>query len=224
MRRAWFWIPLSTFALFVALALAQTVSTHTEIFNFVNGLRLGGSTTMTGASGTGTAALVLPVNSVGLGTEVSGMAQPLIFCGDLVNATTTYLGPGLGSITGIPTDYTIAGTACSALDSTTEATADAPISTLATKILGFRCIQTAASGASKTTTYTLRTDAADAVTTDGGATTLTCSIAGASATECRTVAGTTVNIAASGTVAIKVVTDANMSAQDAQCIALAVWP
>jgi len=41
MRRAWFWIPLSTFALFVALALAQTVSTHTEIFNFVNGLRLG---------------------------------------------------------------------------------------------------------------------------------------------------------------------------------------
>jgi hypothetical protein len=208
----------------LAVVVAQTVDPHSEVFNFRNGFQVGGGTTITGAAGTGNAAVVLPKNSVGLGAEVSGFAQPVIFCGDLPNATTTYFGPGLGSFAGIPTDYTIAGAACSALDSTTEATADTPISTLATRALGFRCIQTVASGANETTTYTLRTAAADAVTTDGGATALTCSIAGATATECRTVAGSTVDIAASATVAIKVVASANLSAQDGWCSVLVAWP
>ena len=51
----------------------------------------------------------------------SGFVTQIVFCGDLVNNTTTYLGP--------PAQWgsnEIAGTACSAADSTTEATADAP--------------------------------------------------------------------------------------------------
>ena len=116
------------------------------------------------------------------------------------------------------------GTICDGLDSGTEATADAPISTLAVKVLGFSCKQSAASGASETTTYTLRTAAADAVTTDGGATVLSCAIAGATATECRTVAGTTTNIVAGATLAIKALATANLSAQDARCVALVSYP
>lgn len=222
--RAWSLILLSPLALFVVFALAQTISTHTEIFNFVNGFRVGGGTTITGASGTGTAAVVLPVNSVGVGTEVSGFMEPVTFCGQLPNATTGYIGPALLSFNGTAGDLIMGGTICDGLDSGTEATADAPISTLAVKALGMRCKQSIASGASETTVYTLRTATADVVTTDGGATTLTCSINGATDTECRTVAGTTTNIAAGATLAIKVVASANLSAQDARCLVLVSFP
>ena len=185
------------------------------------------SITLTTAD-TGTAVVALPVNSVSLGAEVSGFAQEVAFCGQLVDGSsspaTTYLGPGLLGLNGTPTDYILGGTACDGLDSTTEATADNPLSTLAVKVTGLRCKQSAASGSGKTTTYTLRTGAADAATTDGSATVLSCSIAGATATECRTVAGTTTNIAASATVAVKALTDADLSAQDGRCVALVAWP
>lgn len=210
------------------LAAQGGIFPRTEIFDFRNGLKLKGSTTITGVAGTGNAAVVLPTNSVGLGAEISGFAQIVTYCGQLVDGSsspaTVYLGPGLAGLAGTPTDYVLGGTACDALDSTTEATADAPISTLAVKVAGMRCKQSAASGAGKTTTYTYRTAEADAVTTDGSATALTCSIAGASATECRVVAGTTTNIAAGATTAIKAVTDANLSAQDGGCVALVSWP
>lgn len=228
MRR---WILSASVLLLVGagLVVAQTgTQSFTVIHNFVNGLQVGGGTTITGAAGTGTAALVVPTNSVGLGREVSGYMEKVSFCGDLVDGSstpaTTFLGPGVAEVNGTPTDYVIAGSACNALDSTTESTADGVLSTLATKIVGFRCKQSAASGAGKTTTYTFRTAEADAVTTDGGATTLTCSIAGATATECRTIAGTTTDIAAGATVAVKALTDANLSAQDARCVALVAFP
>lgn len=208
----------------LALVFAQSAANLTPLNNWVNGLKIGGSTTITGAAGTGTAAIVLPANSVGLGTEVSGFAEPVTFCGQLPNATTGYLGPGLLGLDGTPTDYILGGTACDGLDSGTEATADAPLSTLALKVVGMRCKQSVASGAGETTAYTLRTAAADAVTTDGGATTLTCNIDGATATECRTVAGTTTNIAAGATMAVKVVASANLSAQDGRCLVLVAFP
>lgn len=215
---------LACLAIGVALAVAQTVNTHTEIFNFVNGIRLGGGTTMTGANGTGTAALTLPVNSIGLGTEVSGFAEPVTFCGQLPNATTGYLGPGVLGYNGTPTDYVLGGTACDALDSGTEATADIVLSTLAMKAMGMRCKQSVASGASETTVYTLRADAADVATTDGGVTAITCTIAGATATECRSIAGSTTNIVAGAAHAVKVVASANLSAQDAYCKVLYAFP
>jgi hypothetical protein len=210
------------------LSAQSTISRHTEIFNFLSGIKLGGGTTITGASGTGTAAVVLPVNSVGLGTEVSGFAEPVTFCGQLVDgsvsAATVYLGPSTAQLNGTPTDLVAGGTVCDTLDSTTEATADAPLSTLAVKIVGMRCKQSTASGAGKTTTYTLRSAEADAVTTDGGATALSCAIAGATATECRVLGGSTSNIAAGATVAVKALTDANLSAGDGWCRVLVAWP
>src|SRR5262245_32094313 len=215
---------VALFFLLVGLVAAQSIARHTEIYDFINGFKIHGGTTITGTTGTGTAAVVLPSNSVGLGTEISGYAEPVTFCGQLPNATTGYLGPGTAGLDGISTDYVMGGTACDALDSGTEATADAPLSTLALKAVGMRCKQSAASGSSKTTTYTLRTAEGDVVTTDGGATAMTCSIAGASATECRSVAGSTTNIAAGATVAVKVVTDANLSAQDGRCLVLVAWP
>jgi hypothetical protein len=210
------------------LSAQSTISRHTEIFNFLYGVKLNGGTTITGASGTGTAAVVLPVNSVGLGTEVSGFAEPVTFCGQLVDgsvsAATVYLGPSTAQLNGTPTDLVAGGAACDALESTVEATADTALSTLALKVVGMRCKQSAASGAGKTTTYTMRSAEADVATTDGGSTALTCSVAGATATECKVSAGSTTNIAASATTAMKVLTDANLSTQDGWCRVLVAWP
>lgn len=210
--------------LVVAAAYAQSTLNDTILRNLVNGFRVGGSSIITGAAGTGTAALNLPTNSVGLGTEISGFGTVVRFCGDLANATASYLGPGLLGLNGTPTDYIIAGTACNALDSTTEATADAPLSTLALKVLGMHCKQSAAPGASQTNVYTFRTAAADAVTTDGGAAAITCTISGATATECRSVSGSTVNIVAGDPVAVKSLPSYDASTQDAACNVLVSWP
>jgi len=207
--------------------MAQSTLRHfTEIPVFMNGYKLGGDTapTITGASGTGTGALLLPTNSVGLGREVSGFATVVRFCGDLANATSSYLGPGLLGLNGAPTDYTIAGTACSGLDSTTEATADAPISTLAVKVLGMLCKQAPAPGAGNSVVYTFRDNAADAVTTDGGGTTISCTISGATATECRSIAGSTTDIPAGDPVAVKALASYDASTHDAACSVLVSWP
>ena len=232
----WTWLRRSPQAIWVAigcylvaaLVVAQGMDApHSEIYRFVNGFKLGNdpaAPTITGSAGTGTASVQMPTNSIGLGREVSGFAEPVTFCGQLPNATTGYLGPGLLGLDGTPTDYIMGGTACDALDSGTEATADAPLSTLALKVVGMRCKQSAASGAAETTAYTLRTAAADAVTTDGGATTISCSIDGASATECRSVAGSTTDIVAGATMAVKVVASANLSAQDGRCVVLVAFP
>lgn len=218
----------------VAVLCVWAVTWHSETVQWIfeNGLVIKNGSETVGltvtTSDTGNGMVVLPANSVGLGSEVSGFAEPVTFCGQLVDGSsspaTVYLGPGLLGLNGTPTDYIMGGTACDALESGTEATADAPISTLAVKVVGMRCKQSAASGSSKTTTYTLRTAAADAVTTDGSATVLTCDIAGATATECRTVAGTTTDIAAGATMAVKALTDANLSAQDARCQVMVAWP
>jgi hypothetical protein len=200
------------------LAAQSTIRKHTEIFDFVNGLRLNGSTTITGASGTGDSAVVLPANSIGP-SELTGLVRSLIFCGDDAGTTTTnYLGPALDSAyDGKHTDSSIGGTYCKTLDSTTEATADAPVSTLAVKALGLRCISTATQGSGESITFTLRTGAADTVPV------VSCTI-GVSATECRTNTATTTNIAAGATMAVKVVPSGNNAAADAWCVTTLVWP
>lgn len=211
------------FLVVAGLVAQSTIHRVTDVYNFENGFKLSGSTTIDGAAGTGNAAVTLPANSVGLGSEVSGFAEIVNFCGDLANATTSYLGPGLVGLGGTPTDYVIAGTACNALDSTTEATADAPLSTLAVKVMGFRCKVSAAPTSTNTVTFTLRDNAANAITTDGGATTLNCAITG-TATECRSIAGTTVNIPAGDPVSIAALSSYDASTADARCVALVSWP
>lgn len=214
--RLWLLLGLSPLAIYVAVALAQTISNHTEIWNFVNGIRLGGGTTITGTTGTGDAAVVLPGSSIGP-SELTGLSQQLIFCGDDAGTTTTnYLGPALNSsYDGTHTSSVIGGTYCKTLDSTTEATADAPVSTLAVKVLGMRCVSTATQAASESITFTLRSAVADTSPV------VSCVI-GEAATQCRT--NVSASIAAGATMAVKVVPSGNNSAADAWCATTIVWP
>lgn len=186
-----------------ALVVAQSpINPHTDIYDFKNGLRLSSGTTI---------------------TEAYALAEPVTFCGDLGNATTSYLGPGLLGLNGTPTDYVIAGAACSGLDSTTEATADAPLSTLATKVMGFRCKVSTAPTGTNSHIFTLRASAAVATPTEPAYTSLTCTITG-TATECHSQTGALAAIAANAPVAIAALSNYDASAADARCVAIVAFP
>ena len=187
---------------------------------------LGGSSTTSTTfttDDTGDGEIALRANSVGAG-ELAGTYQNVIFCGENAENGTTFFGPATAPLGGSwATPVNLASAGCDALDNTTEATADAPISTLATKVNGFRCVTDAVLGAGETIVFTLRTAAANAVTTDGAQTTLTCTI-GEAATECRNVAGTTTNIVAGATLAMSVVETSNNTDDNAWCVATVSWP
>jgi hypothetical protein len=182
-----------------AFVVAQSpINPHTDIYDFKNGLKLSSGSTI---------------------TEAYALAEPVVFCGDLGNATTSYLGPGLVGLNGTPTDYVMAGTACNALDSTTEATADAPLSTLATKIMGFRCKVSTAPTGTNSHIFTLRSNAAVATPTEGAYTSLT-----GTATECHSQTGALAAIAANAPVAIAALSNYDASAADARCVAIVAFP
>ena len=152
-------------------------------------------------------------NGYGLGTgNGTAFIQDLVICGDDAGTTTTnYLGPSLPSWKGDGTDYSLASAACSALDSTTEATADLAVSTLAMQALGMRCISDSTQAAGESLTMTLRSAAADTVPA------ITCVI-GVAATECRSTTQGMAPIAAGATLAVKVVPSGNNAAGHVQCV------
>jgi hypothetical protein len=163
--------------------------------------------------------VILPENSVGAG-EIGALLLPVIFCGELAENGTTYLGPSTGAFGGNGADLSIGSTACDALDSTTEATADTPLFTnTPLKWMGLLCKTDGTLGASETIVFTARTAAADVVTTDSTATTITCTIS-VGESECRSLVGSTTNIAAGATVAVKAVETSNNSDDNAHCVAL----
>jgi hypothetical protein len=152
---------------------------------------------------------VLPGQSVGP-SETTGFYQALVVCGDDAGTTVTnYLGPSLPSWTGDGTDWSLASAACSALDSTTEATADAAVSTLALRVYGMRCKSDSTQAAAESLTMTLRSAAADT------APVVSCAI-GEAATECRSNVSTA--IAAGATLAVQVVPAGNNAAGHIQCV------
>lgn len=172
---------------------------------------------------TGDAEEVHVVNSVGP-ADVAGLYERLIFCGQADENGTIYLGPATAPFGGDGSaSYAISSAGCDALDNATEGTADAPISALATKIHGMRCATAGTLGGGETLAFTLRTATGDAATTDGAATTITCSLA-AGETECRTNAGTTTNIAAGATLAVKAVQVSNNADDDLWCSVLVSYP
>lgn len=138
------------------------------------------------------------------------LSTDLILCGQQPNNTTGYAGPALGWIDGTGTDSSIGGTACDALDSGTEATADAAIgfANNSFKVYGMLC-EVSSSG-SNGVAISARSGAAALSTA------LACSIA-TSATSCAAVLSSPVTIAAGATVAIKIVNTEDLSAQDAWC-------
>ncbi len=173
---------------------------------------------------TGDAEEVHVVNSVGP-ADVVGLYKELIICGENAENGTVFFGPATAPFGGDGSvSYAITSAGCDALDNVTEATADAPISALATKIHGMYCTTDAVLGAGETIVFTLRTAVGNAVTTDGAATTLTCTMA-VGETACRVNTGTTTNIAANATVAMSVVeTSNNVDGDESWCSLLVSFP
>ncbi len=153
--------------------------------------------------------------------EVAVMHDSVIFCGDLENAGTNYYGPAQPPFIGDfgadggsdDKNFSNGGTLCSALDNTTEATADAPLTGLlntALKVTGMRCyldIEPAAD-----VVFTARSAAADLTPS------VTCTVAAAgTVTSCSTTVGSTTDVAAGATVAVKSVTTDNESVINGWC-------
>lgn len=198
------------------LVVAQsTIRRNTVIEDYIYGLRLNGSATITGTSGAQDSAMVLPANSVG-GGEVSGMRFDLVFCGQADENGTIYLSPTAG-VNGVDfgdgVDYSISSAACDALDGATEATQDLIVfPESAFKAMGMYCQQAGAEvlGAGETMVFTLRAGAADTVPA------ITCTI-NAGERGCRSLVGTTTNVVANAAVAMKLVQTSNNTDQDAWC-------
>ena len=147
-------------------------------------------------------------------TDVGAVAMDkIILCGQLVNNSTVYVGPATTVyLAAASAEAAIGGTTCDGLDSTTEATADAPIATNfpAFKVHGMYC--RISSDPTADVVITARSAAADMTPS------LTCTIAGTgTATHCRALTATTTDIAAGATIAVKAVTLEDLSAQDIWC-------
>jgi hypothetical protein len=145
-----------------------------------------------------------------LGDESSQFT--VILCGQLISTGVSYLGPSVAAFLGSGADTTAGGTVCDALDSTTEATADAPIFTsVAFKVTGMYC--KASDDGALGVVFTLRSAAANVSPS------ITCTASGsAGASDCRTNTGTNTDIAAGATIAVSAVTGEDLSTQDGWCM------
>lgn len=150
----------------------------------------------------------------------TGIVQSFVYCGQLANNGTIYLGPvsldGSGAGEGIAADA--GGTACDALDSGTEGTASGDLSSVLNyAVIGMYCRAVADGGTtgsgSNGVTFALRVN--DAAPTNA----LTCTVA-TSATECfaRYSTDATATIITAGTdSSIQAVDTENLSANDGWC-------
>lgn len=133
-------------------------------------------------------------------------------CGQNVNASTVYLGPDLAGFWGRALTSLQGAAGCDALESTTEATADAPLNASypAFYVTGFRCSDS--SDAAADVVFTLRSAAADTSPV------VSCTIAGTgTGQDCFAVISNPPLVASGATIAVKVVGTEDLSAQDASC-------
>jgi len=162
--------------------------------------------------GTGDAELAVPENSIGP-DELAVMVDQVIFCGQADEAGTIYYGPATEIFLGVTNDvtYTLSGVSCDALDNATEATVDAPLFTnVAFKVLGMYCKQSGTLGAGEAVTFTMRSAAADTTPV------ISCIIS-VGETDCRSLTGSTTDIAAGATVAVKAVQSGDNADDDHWC-------
>lgn len=147
--------------LVAVMAYALTITPHRgERHDFYEGIRVTTIEAIDGTS-TGNAALVLPTDAVGA-LEFQGHTLKVIFCGELAENGTIYMGP-VPNTTGEPA---IDATACDAQVNATEATADAVIMTGAqVRPMGMECVTNATLGAGETIVVTLRASEASIQTT-----------------------------------------------------------
>lgn len=161
--------------------------------------------------GTGDGELSVPENSIGP-DEVAVMHDWVIACGELAENGTTYFGPANAIILGNgSTSYALGTAGCDALDNTTEGTADAPVTNLGPfKVDGIWCTTDAALGAGESATYTVRSAEGDLTPS------VTCTIA-ESTSYCRSLTGSTTDIGAGATLAIKAVQSSNNADDNGWC-------
>lgn len=140
------------------------------------------------------------------------LSLPLVFCGQGANADDNYLGPGAS----IGADLAPGGTACDALDNTTEATADAiPYGLVhAYTVVGMIC-QMTDTGTNDTVTFTLGDDTADVTGFSCGPVTLN-----GAGTESCSVYPAPQAVAASSAMAVRQTRsdDDDLSTSDAICV------
>ena len=191
------------------------------------------SITLTTA-GTGNDALVLPTNSVS-GGEISNagvtanelangsvtyakmggvLSSKIVLCGQDANSGTIYGGPAAAVYLGSGAEHAIGGATCNALDSATEATADAPIAAdyPALSILGMFC--RTSTDATNDQVFTLRSAEANLSPS------ITCTVAGTGTdTSCTAIrSGTSPpTVAAGATIAVQSVNTEDLSLQDFWC-------
>jgi hypothetical protein len=149
-----------------------------------------------------------------------GFVTDVILCGQQANAGTIYMSPitgfaagnfYTGALTANDLSYIIGGTGCDAEDNATEGSADEPLFTNnAVKVLGMVC-KVSSSGANGVV-LNLRS-AEGSLTPNITITIPTATTTGATAT------GTTTDIAAGATFALRVINTEDLSAEDAWCIA-----
>ena len=151
-------------------------------------------------------------NKVDAQLDYGRISRDLITCGDGVSSSTNYQGPHIAAWRGLAADTSIDGTVCDTFDSTTEATADAPLPDGIGDfwVTGATCCVDADPAAA--TTFTLRSAAADLNPTG------TCTIAAAGTAQCCEIRFTTFPKVTSGaTVASKVVTGEDLSTTGVGC-------
>ena len=161
--------------------------------------------------GTGDAEVSVSENSIGP-DEVAVMHDWVIACGQADENGTIYYGPATAVFGGDgSTSYAISSVACDALDNATEATADAPIFTnVAFKITGLYCKQSGTLGAGEAVTFTVRSAAADTTPV------ISCTVSEGE-TDCRSLTGSTTDIAAGATLAVKAVQVSDNTDDDHWC-------
>jgi len=177
------------------------------------------------ADGATDADFVVPNTSIGAAELVNravssvkfaGLTNTYRFCGQGVNGSgPNWLGPVPIGSNGA--DYTTGAAGCDALDSTTEATADAPVDAFAYTVIGMVCSVTDG-GTDDTYTFQARDDTADVT---GATCAVTLNGAG---TETCSVSGIAVAVAAGSAVAVsQIATDDDCSACDAECLVFVTY-
>lgn len=202
---------LLVFVLFILLATLPCMAQNVRVEGNVSSTEQN----VYDASGRKTA-LKLGTTTVGVdGQFTTGgfdavLTSEMILCGDLAASAASYCGPALGWFDGTGTDSSIASTACDALDSTTEATADAPIgfANSTFKVYGMLC-EVSGSG-SNGVVIAARSAEADLSPS------LSCTIA-TSETSCVDVLASPATVTAGATIAIAATSTEDLSAQDVWC-------
>ena len=188
-----------------ATKIADGTVTNAE-FQYIGGLTSDAQTQIDGKEAT------ITENSIGP-DDVAVMHDDVVCCGQADESGTVFLGPALTLFGGGSSaiTYTISAAGCDALEDATEATADAPLFTnVAFKVTGLYCKLSGTLGAGESITFTIRSAEADLTPS------VYC-IVGEGETDCRSLTGSTTDVAAGATIAVETEMTSDNADDDVWC-------